>query len=227
MRQLDTYLSPLNYRGPQLQFMFETQRPTHWRHISVQSLWHTDLSITDNQAGKTNLMGGNTAYDYAWHYNFLPAALPHLRLLAGGQVGGSIGFLYHTRNSNNPANAHAQLRLSASVAATYDFRIRRQWLCARYQADAPLAGVLFSPNYGQSYYEIFSLGHHEHNIRFAYPGNAPSLRQQLTIDIPVLRRTIRVGYLCDIRQSHVNQLKHHNYAHAFMLGWVKKFERVR
>lgn len=223
VRQLDTYLSPLNYRGPQVEFMRETLRPTHWKHVSVQSLWQADLSMTENRSGKMNMMGGNMSYDIGWHYNWLPPTIPHLRLMAGGLVGGNIGFLYHTRNSNNPAQALASIRLSASVAAIYGFHIKRQHFNARYQLDMPLAGIMFSPNYNQSYYEIFTLGHGEHNIRFTYPVNAPSLRQQLTLDFPLASHTFRVGYLCDIRQSHVNQLKHHAYTHAFMIGWVKHF----
>ena len=223
VHQLNTYLSPLNYTGPQVEFLRETLRPTHWKHVSVQSLWQADLSMAENKAGKTNLMGGNMSYDIGWHRNWLPAALPHLRLMAGGMAGGNIGFLYHTRNSNNPAQALASFRLSASVAAIYGFHIKRQHFNARYQLDMPLAGIMFSPNYNQSYYEIFTLGHRDHNIRFTYPGNAPSLRQQLTLDFPLARHTFRVGYLCDIRQSHVNQIKYHAYTHAFMIGWVKHF----
>lgn len=223
VQQLDTYLSPLNYKGPQVNFLRETLRPTHWKHVSVQSLWQADLSMAKNNSGKMNLMGGNMSFDIGWHRNWLPAAIPHLRLMAGGMAGGNIGFLYHTRNSNNPAQALASLRLSASVAAIYGFHIKRQHFHARYQLDMPLAGIMFSPNYNQSYYEIFTLGNSEHNVRFTYPGNAPSFRQQLTLDFPLAGHTFRMGYLCDIRQSHVNGLKHHAYTHAFMLGWVKHF----
>ncbi len=221
VRQLDTYLSPLNYHGPQVQFMHETLRPTHWREISFQSLWQADLSAGQNEAGKRNLLGGNMSYDVGWHYNWHPT--DHLRVMAGPQIGGNIGFLYHSRNSNNPAQALASLHLAGSAAAIYTFRLWRKPFAARYQLDIPLAGLMFSPDYGQSYYEVFALGHQEHNLRFTTPFNAPSLRHQLTLDFPLAGRTIRVGYLGDIRQSHINGIKHHHYAHAFMIGWVRHF----
>jgi len=34
---------------------------------------------------------------------------------------------------------------------------------------------------------------------------------------------MRVGYLLDVRQSHVNNIRHHTYTHAFVIGWVKHF----
>ena len=221
VHQLDTYLSPLNYHGTQVQFLHETLRPTHWQEISFQSIWQADLSTAQNEAGKQNLMGGNMSYDVGWHYNWHPTT--RLRLMAGPQIGGNIGFLYHSRNSNNPAQALASLRLSGSAAAIYTFRIWQKPFAARYQLDVPLAGLMFSPDYGQSYYEVFELGHQEHNLRFTSPFNAPSLRHQLTLDFPLGRRTIRVGYLGDIRQSHVNDIKHHHYSHAFVIGWVRHF----
>ena len=227
VHQLDTYLSPLNYKGPQLIFTHETLRPTHWKKISVESLWMADLSTAENDAGKSNLLGGNTSYDYNWHYNWKPVRVKGLRLMAGGGVGGNMGFLYHTRNGNNPAQALASIRLSASAAAIYSFKVKRRHFKARYQMDMPLLGLMFSPNYGQSYYETFTLGNRDHNICTTYPGNAPSFRQQLSLDFPLAGRTIRVGYLCDIRQSNVNSIKHHSYTHAFMLGWVKHFTMHR
>lgn len=225
VRQLDTYLSPLNYKGGQIEFLHETLRPARNRRLSIQTLWQMNLSKASNEAGKTNLMGGDISFDAGLHYNWYLKSLPGLRLMAGGLAGVNLGFLYHTRNGNNPAQALASLRLSASLAAVYDFRLGKRMLSARWQADLPLMGVMFSPQYGQSYYEIFSLGHYDHNIVFTYPGNAPSMRHQVSLDFPVGRVTLRAAYLCDMRQSSVNNIRHHSYTHAFMFGWVVRLIR--
>jgi hypothetical protein len=37
---------------------------------------------------------------------------------------------------------------------------------------------------------------------------------------------IRAGYLCDIRQSHVNGIKMHDRSHSFMIGFVRHFRVI-
>lgn len=225
VNQLDTYLSPLNYSGPQLQFLHETLRYTDWAkgHITMQTLWQANVSYTKSRAARGRNYGGDVSYIIGWHYNWQKtfSERSKLRFLVGPQLNANAGVLYNTRNSNNPAQALATTHLAASGAVIWDVQLGRQPLIARYQLDLPLIGLKFSPNYGQSYYEIFELGHYDHNICLTHPFNAFSSRHLVTLDIPFRQSTLRVGYLCDIRQSHVNELKYHSYSHAFLLGVVR------
>ena len=88
-------------------------------------------------------------------------------------------------------------------------------------------GVMFSPHYGQSYYEIFSLGNSSGVVKFTSLHNQPSLRQMLTADFPVERAKIRLGYIWDTQQSKVNDIKTHTYSHVFMVGFVKDLYLLR
>ncbi len=220
---LDTYLSPAEYTGPELRLMRESMRMTQWMNgnVSRQTLFQANLSLTENRAGTGTTMAGMVNWNYALHYQFRLSE--NLKVLAGPMLDLNGGFVYNMRNSNNPAQAKAYANLAASGMVIYRFRIGNYPLVARYQANLPLMGIMFSPEYGQSYYEIFSLKHGGKNVLFTSLHNQPSLRQLLTIDFPISTVNMRFGYMCDIQQAKVNHLKSHWWSHAFMLGFVKNF----
>lgn len=218
--QYDSYLSPMEYKGPQINLLHESLRMTHWagEKVSFQQLTEVACSLTENPAHNANDWAGRASYDAAWHYNWM---LPsHLRILAGGMMGGNLGFLYNDRNGNNPAQARCDLHLAASLAGVWDFSLWKHTFYLRYQADVPILGAMFSPEYGESYYEIASYGKGGH-VKCTYPGNALCLRQMLTLDIPVRKSFIRIGYLSRIHQSHVNQIEAHDIARSFSIGYMR------
>lgn len=225
--RLETYLSPLEYTGPEVRFMRESIRMTRmWGgRVSTQQFYEGNFSYSKNPTKDSEYLSGDIDWRIGWHYNWTP--LPALRLMAGLQTGLSCGFVYNTSNGNNPAQGKLSTNIAASGMAIYRFNWLRRRFSVRYQFDMPLAGLMFSPNYGQSYYEIFSLGHYDRNVCFTWPGNAPCFSQLLTVDVPIGSGTLRLGYRCDIRQSHVNNLKSHTWSNLFMIGFVKHFRLVK
>ena len=220
---LDTYLSPMEYTGPEIRILRESKRMPKLQNgnVSAQSLFQINLSLTDNKAETGSELAGLINWNYAWHYQFRLAE--NLKILAGPMIDLNGGFVYNTRNSNNPAQAKAYVNIAGSGMVIYRFRIGNYPLVARYQANLPLLGAMFSPEFGQSYYEMFSLGHKGKNVLFTSLHNNPSLRQMLTLDFPIRKVTMRVGYICDLQQAKVNHLKYHTYSHDFMIGIVKNF----
>ena len=90
---------------------------------------------------------------------------------------------------------------------------------------------MFAPEFGQSYYEIFGLGHADGIIAFTHPFNCPSWKHTLTLDIPLRRKhhstTLRLAYTGDIYQSRINGIGCHIYRHAFSFGFVKTIFKIK
>ena len=223
----DTYLSPLEYRGPELRLMHESMRMTRLvgGRVSAQRIVQVNASSTDNISKSGKSYSGMFNWTYALHYQY--NVDDRLKILFGPMLDFNGGFIYNTRNSNNPAQAKVYGSIDASAMAIYKLRIGRYPMTLRYQANLPFIGVMFSPEYGQSYYEIFSLKHSGKNVLFTSFHNAPTVRQMLTLDFPIGKTIMRAGYLCDIQQAKVNNLKSHFYSHNFMIGFVRNFQMIR
>ena len=216
---LDTYLSAEKYSGTELRYISTLTKNTRWHNIR-QTIFHEGkLDVVSNRADNNDELGG--MYRFQYHLRRQWAWANGLSLEAGGGIGAELGFLYNTRNSNNPAQAYAALQLLPSAAASQRIRVFNWPVRLRYEACVPLLGLAFSPNYGQSYYELFSRGNYDHNIVPTSILSTPSLRHMLTADIPLSRKhssALRIGYLGDYQQAELNNLKRHQYAHMLIIG---------
>ncbi len=217
---LDTYLSPEKYRGAEYRFVSEVDRDSRKHDGITYNLTHEGAyAYLHNRAV--------TAHEYVGHYDFSYAVMrrwrladDRLQLAAGVMADAFVGFNYNNRNSNNPAQGYGSLALGARFSCSYSFTLFHKCMTVNYEGRVPLFGVMFSPNYGQSYYEMFNRGNYDHNI-VAYSVCPFQLRQQLSLDIPIAKRTaLRIGYLGDIRQAEPNNLKQHHYYNAATVGVV-------
>lgn len=223
---LDTYLSPQEYKGIEFRVSRETMRMTRLGdgNVSAQNFFQANLAYTHNRADNNNTFAGMINWNYGLHYQF--RITENFKILAGGLADFNGGFIYNLRNTNNPASARAYINLDASGMAIWHTRIGSCPLILRYQVNVPVMGVMFSPHYGQSYYEIFTLGHTSGVVQFTSLHNQPSVRQMASADFPVGRVKMRLSYLCDLQQSKVNDIKTHTYSQVFMIGFVKDLFRA-
>lgn len=222
---LDTYLSPEKYKGTEIRYAFHSNKPLKWGKYLTQTMIHQGyFANTHNRANNNDELVGGYNFQFHVRHNWRP--VNNLLVAVGGGPDLNIGYVYNTRNSNNPAQLKASLNLAPSAMIRYDFNSRPFAFRLGYEVMSPLVGVMFSPNYGQSYYEIFNEGNKDHNFVFTSMFNAPSMRHMLSIDIRPKRWSktwIRLGYLGDYQQAKVNNLKYHDYSHLFVLGLTKGF----
>lgn len=221
----DTYLSPLTYTGYSLRMMDERMRDTYWfdGRFRKQQIIDIEFASGKNPAGNSREYWLLGRYQIGGHYLFYKNA--GLSLSAGGFWDISIGGLYNERNGNNPATGRIYSNLNVSGMASYSWKK----YTIRWQVDMPFVGMLFSPRYGESYYEI-SLGNTVGLINFASLHNQRSLRNLVTIDVPFSSYIVRVGYLGSWYQTKIHSIQTHHYTHSFVIGFplegIKKHKEV-
>jgi len=213
----DTYLSPLKYKGYSIRLLNERMKKRSWfnNNFTSQQLIELEFASVDNPAKNANEYSLLLGYTFGGHHNLYRT--DKFRFSAGGLWNITGGVLYNQRNSNNPASARAYSNIHLSAIAFYDWKT----ITFRGQLDIPVLGVLFSPEYSQSYYEI-SLGNSVKIVNFASLHNQRAMRAYFTADIPVSKVTLRVGYLGSFYQTKIHNLQTHNYSHSFMLGLVSE-----
>lgn len=223
-RLLDTYITPEKFSGTGYTFLYIRDNA---RADSLSKRWSTsieheiDFSSTKDRSGNISLLEGTYNFYLARYYNLRPTR--HLRLQLGAAANARLGFVYNLTSSNNPAQLRSAINIMPSATAAYDFNISRQRFTARYELQLPLIGVMFSPNYGQSYYEIFARGNYDRNIVPTTFISAPTFRQAASIDWYYSRKwALRLAYLGNYQQSQANNLKSHTYTHRIMLGLTRK-----
>lgn len=210
----DTYLSPLEYKGTSIKGMYEQMRQTTWfdYRFYKQQIIEIEFAKGDNPAKNASEYYFLANYRLGGHYRLLQTE--RFRLGVGGLWDVNAGVLYNERNGNNPATARAYTNLNLSAIASYKFK----WFALRWQLDTPFVGMLFSPRYGQSYYEI-SLGNTVDVINFASLHNQRALRNYFTIDVPISKYIIRVGYQGSYYQTKVHNIQTHHYTNSFVIGF--------
>lgn len=222
-RLLDTYLTPEHFSGTGFSYLYQKEQlPDTTRRFTSTFEHEVEFANTHDRTDNTSNL--ELTYNLYWarYYNLRPN-IKGLQLQVGAAANLCTGVIYNMTSSNNPAQARASLNIMPSATATYHFTLfGSQHFSVRYQLHLPLIGVMFSPNYGQSYYEIFSRGNYDHNIVPTTFISAPTFRQMATIQWHYSRRwALRVGYLGNYQQAAVNHLKQHIYTHRCLIGLTR------
>jgi hypothetical protein len=140
------------------------------------------------------------------------------------------GAIYMPANSNNPLSAKLRTSLGASGIWLCRYRMSTKDIILRLQLDAALAGAAFSPEYGESYYEIFGLGNYDNTIKFTHPGNTLAWRCTMAADIPLGKKqknTLRISYTIEDHYSKLNGLPTSMTYFPLSFGFVKTLYKIK
>lgn len=213
----DTYLSPLKYTGWNGSLEYERLQamkfsPQQWRqqlHVGVE------VSNASNPARNGSLLYGNLYARWGMlHVWELPC---RLSVAAGGSAGGNVGGIYASRNGNNPVSAKADITANLTGWLTWKLNLWRLPVMLRWQTTLPLAGVFFSPDYDELYYEIY-LGNRSGLVHFAWPGDFFRWDNLVTADLDIATTRLRVGFRSRIFSTEVNNITTRIFSYSFVLG---------
>lgn len=227
LSQLDSYLSSLENKGTAFTFYNENERVARKFEgkLNLQNVFQGDFAYCHSPSKETNTMYGNVSWRLAWLYNVYKTSALIINVGPSSDLQG--GFVYAMSNGNNPTQMRLSLDVCAAAQAVWRLPINKYDIRLKYQVQIPFSGVMFSPNYGQSYYEIFSLGNYDHNVCYTNPFQAFNMHQMLSAEWALKSFSLRMAYYCQIHQSHVNNIKVHDYTNSFMIGYVKRFTLLK
>lgn len=217
--ELDTYLSPLKYTGTTLGMAGQWQ--TAMRPNPDKLIMGFDAGV--NAAFDKSPAKNSNLYmlevNLGWNMQYRYRLTENLQLSAGGGLLLNAGVWYLERNSNNPASAKASIDLTINAMAAYKFKIGKLPVRIVEQLTIPTLGAFFSPEYGESYYEIY-LGNHSGLVHCGWWGNNFRLNNLIAADLMLGKVNLRVGYRLNLQSSFVNEINNQKISYSIVVGVV-------
>ncbi len=220
--QNDEYLSPLLYAGQQIGIQHEWWTPflkeklSDWVHVGKM---HINGAITNNQRAIQNKQYAlGVSGGWGMHYNFQGILnINGLNIFVGPYICADFMGRSITSYENKPYSLDIALTLQAHCGIAYTLRVKQNYrFRLRYTLTTDLIGVMFIPDYWQSYYEMNqSL---KGTIELASLHNRQSISHELTLDMQLRRSTWRLGIRHEYLQYSANNLSFSREQVSLVIG---------
>jgi len=218
-RDLSTYLSPLYYDGMDMALSASwTKAFQHWPESCVMRFESAvDMQRMLNPAGNAIMYGLTARFNWGllWRKDFLR----DFRATLGPMIDIYGGAMYLVRNGNNPVTALASAGIDVAGSLSYRFRIGRLPVEVSDEIRIPTLSGFFSPQYGETYYEIY-LGNHSGLAHFGWWGNAMGVDNLLSFKLNLGRTGLQLGYRFDLRTFQACGLQTQLMRNAFVIGII-------
>lgn len=216
---LSTYLSPLKYSGSAWGALGEWSKamPFDSEHAIMTFEGGARFRNMHNPPHTAQMLGLHAGFSWGMAYRH---RLPYdIMLAAGGAVDIGGGALYLPRNGNNPVAADASAAISLTARASWHFNIGRLPVLLSDRVRLPSLGVFFSPEYGETYYEIY-LGNHSGLAHCGWWGNRFHIDNLLSVDLDFGRTAMRIGYRYTCESSYVCHINTRINTHSIVIGVI-------
>lgn len=223
----DSYLSGLVYAGLNMQYTSEvaaflTKDRTDYVY------WYrsnTRFGLLFNPA-VTSMMQ-SYRYEQALGLNYRGGFLKHTGIQAGLFADIGLGAKYISRNINNPFNLDFYTNLNLSAGGIYPYEILGKTVYFQWRLQVPVAGIMFVPENGASYYEMFSFNHFDHSFHFASLHNQVGMKADFSARFTLLKRDLTLGYRAETLRYSANLLNFTDKSYQFYIGMNLEELRLR
>lgn len=216
---LATYLSPLRYKGKTTALSGSWSKAMPFAPEKTVMHFEGSMAFSSllNPAQTAKMIGlyGSFAWGMSWRKH-LPS---EFQITLGGTAGIEGGAYYLIRNGNNPVEAIANVSIAARATVGRPIRIGRLPVLLRDEVSLPALGVFFSPQYGETYYEIY-LGNHKGLAHAGWWGNNFRIDNLLTATLDFGRTAMTLGYRFNAYTQWACHLNTKITTHSFVIGVV-------
>ena len=214
----DTYLSPITYQGVTVGLSFEHLQATGF----APEQWVRQLALGISYAPVKNPVGNNTMHELMvdGHWSLMhrwQLADNRLQLLCGGMTQLRAGGIYNAKNSNNVVSVKAHWNVGIAGMAAYHVPWPKAPLTLRWQVCVPVVGAFLSPEYDETYYEIY-LGNRSNLVHVGWWGNRWDIDQLISADLQLGGTTLRVGYHHHVDHFEVSNIHSTIVSYALVIG---------
>ena len=198
--QLDTYLSPLGYKGLQFGLGSEWWQPfrqdtklgkagklANWEHVGRADI---GMARYISSAGSNMFWGFQIEAGWGVYYRWKWIE-DRLQVFAGPYLEGCFAARYHANNVNKPLSFDVAIDAMAMGGLSWSFYGKKTSYRLQYTVRTNLIGFDYLPEYGESYYEITEgvpavarcSGHWNHH----------TVEHDLSLDMQFPHTTWRIG----------------------------------
>lgn len=202
----DPYLSSLQYAGAGMRMEITAHRfintdkgfsaliqlPKGRQSLSSLLRLSGVVAATKNPASTAavNYLGGNLTWGVNYHYR----KIDNMVVLLGAAVDGEFGVKQNSRNINNPVNMDIAFDVNAMLGVRYFIQTRKRSIQLNGAYEMPLAGLMFVPYPGLSYYELYSSGRIGEALFFSSLHNRQGNKLAVSVDFPLRTATLHAGW---------------------------------